>query len=338
MTRALAEVDAEMTALTRRLATGTAAVDPAMAAFIERVIGKAVSGGSRPTIEVMAGLPLAVAGAGCGVPARGGLAGVIHLLWWTAARYLDDLADAKTQRETGPAGGDADRLADDAGILTAMATGTHLPARLIEVAPVADPTRTRLTAEVTRCWLDGISGQLLDYVARPADTSVEAVLRSYAGKTGAPYAMAAALAAILAGAGADRTDRWRRFGLELGVLRQLGNDRRDLTTGRDEDLRNGTVTYLLAYLLDPLPDERRAELLTLHAAARDSDAARARFRRHLLDPAVLDGYAKEVDAMAGRIHQDLDELGGDEPYLSHLHAMVDQSATIYPLTGAAPQD
>ncbi|MGN9809972.1 class 1 isoprenoid biosynthesis enzyme [Micromonospora sp. BQ11] len=325
--QALADVHAELGALTRRLATSSAAVDLAMAEFIERVIGRLVAGGS-PALDGIARLPLLVAGAESGEPGRGGTASIIHLLWWAAARYLDDLADAAPDRSAAPA---TDGTTDDAGILTAMATGTQLPARLIDAAPVDDAVRVRMINELTRCWLDGINGQLLDYANHPATTTIDVVLRSYAGKTGAPYGMAAALGALLAGADDHRVDQWRRVGSRLGVLRQLANDRRDLTTGRDEDLRNGTATYLLAHLLDPLPDQQRRELLALHAAAAGSDLRRADFKRHLLAPAVLVGYAGEVDRIAHLILQDIDGLGGGQPYAADLHHLVDQAVTLFPL-------
>lgn len=63
-------------------------------------------------------------------------------------------------------------------------------------------------------------------------------------KNGAPYGMACALPARLSGAQEERVTQWQDFGTALGLLGQLRNDQEDLVTGRDEDARNQTATYL----------------------------------------------------------------------------------------------
>jgi heptaprenyl diphosphate synthase len=323
----VAEVEADLAALAARLGTAPDTVDRAMSRFIDTIVGRARAGGSNSTIEIMVRFPLLVHAAEAGSPAGGKSAGLVHLLWWTAARYLDDLADADP-------GARPDRLAESSGILTAIATGCHLPARLFAAAQVADTTRAHLAAEVSRAWLDGISGQLMDYTVRPADATPEAVLDSYRGKTGAPYGMASALAARLAGADDRRTDGWRDVGRQFGVLRQIVNDRKDLATGRDEDLKNGTTTYLLAYVLNALPGQLREEMLALHTAAVDSPAARAELRRQMLTTDAVAGYTRAVDSLVADLHRSLDELGGVPPYPARLHALVDEAMDVFPLPSA----
>ena len=325
-----AEVEADLAALVEQLGGRPGLVDQAMSQFIGAVVGRARAGGSNGTINIMVRFPLLVHAAEAGDPAAGKSAALVHLLWWTAARFLDDLADTSTS--TGPETRQ-DAAAGNRGVLAAIAAGCHLPTRLFATAEVDDATRVHLMHEVSRCWLDGISGQLLDYAARPADTTTDAVLDSYRGKTGAPYAMASALAARLAGADDHRTDRWREIGRQLGVLRQLVNDRKDLVTGRDEDLRNGTATYLLAYLVQSLAEPLRAQMLALHAAAATSPQARSALRHHLLAPEVVDGYCRQVDAMVDDVHRALDGLGGEPPYAAHLHALVDESMDMFHLPG-----
>lgn len=325
---AVERVDADLAGLVARLGEGDDVADRAMAAFIARIVGNATARGSGGTMSIMVRFPLLVHAAETGDPAGGRAAALIHLLWWTAARYLDDLADGGPTRPDDPA-------EYDRGILAALGTGSHLPARLVRDADIPEATRFAVVAELSQGWLDAIGGQLLDYDASVAGATREAVLASYRGKTGAPYAMAAAMAARLAGAGPDRVDRWRAAGTTFGVLRQLVNDRRDIASGRDEDIVNGTATYLVAHLLDGVPAAGRAALLDLHARAATSPAAREAFKAQLLNPDNLDGYAAAVDGMVVGLHDELDALGGTQPYPALLHEIVDEAMRQFPLPVAA---
>jgi len=179
--------------------------------------------------------------------------------------------------------------------------------------------------------MDAISGQLLDFDEEPANATPESVLLAYRGKTGAPYAMACAMAATLAGADGHQTDRWRELGGKFGVLRQLVNDQLDLISGRDEDLANGTATYLLAYLLQSLTATRKEESLALHSAAAKSPDARQKLRDQMLAPSVIGGYVESVKAMVGDAHATLDELGGEPAYVAELYALLDEAMGQSPL-------
>ncbi|MFB4307565.1 polyprenyl synthetase family protein [Actinomadura sp. GTD37] len=210
--------------------------------------------------------------------------------------------------------------------VAARQAGREVPARLLAGLPVTAATRAALGEELSRCWLDAVDGQLRDLAARPAAATPESVLRSYEGRTGAPYAMAAAAAARLAGADPGRAARWRAFGRALGVLRQLVNDRRDLASGRHEDLANGTATYLLVQLLAALPAARRREALALHAAARHSASARAELTARMLDDEITGACAASVAPLIERAHAVLDLLGGEPGCVRELHALVDETA------------
>jgi heptaprenyl diphosphate synthase len=327
---AVAAVDSDLAALVTRLGASHDVADQEMSQFIARIIGNATARGSGGTMNIMVRLPLLVHGAEGGDPAGGASAALIHLLWWTAARYLDDLADGGPTAPEDPA--EANR-----GILAALAAGSHLPVRLVNEAGVPDATKSGVIDELARGWLHGISGQLLDYAARPTEVTLDAVLDSYLGKTGAPYAMASAMAARLAGADPGRVDRWRGVGARFGLLRQLVNDQRDLVSGRDEDLANGTATYLVVHFLQSLPASRRATMVALHADAATSPAAREEFKQHLLSPEVVQGYTDRVGAIVTEVHTTLDELGGAQPYAAHLHDIVDEAMRAFPLpAGTAP--
>jgi heptaprenyl diphosphate synthase len=319
--RAIAEVEVEIARLCELLAEGLAMgldegremVGGAMSEFLLEFFDLVRAKGSRPGMRGMVTLPLLVHGAETGEPGPAAPVAVVHLLWWASARYLDDLTDAP-----GAAGADA-----GAKVLTALAVGSHLPARLLAGLPVTATTRAALGEELSRCWLDAVDGQLRDLTGRAAAATPESVLHGYAGKTGAPYAMAAAAAACLAGADRGRTARWRDFGRSLGVLRQLVNDQRDLVSGRHEDLANGTATFLLVHLLSALPAGRRREALALHAAARHSASARAELAAWMLDEEVIGSYAAAVAPLIERAHRRLDRLGGEPGCVRELHGLVD---------------
>lgn len=324
--RAIAEVEAEMARLCELLAEGLAMdldegremVGGAMSEFLVEFFDLVRAKGSRPGMKGMITLPLLVHGAETGEPAPAAPVAVIHLLWWASARYLDDLTDAGGAPSPGGAAGKK--------VLTALAVGGHLPGRLIAGLPVGATVRAALADELSRGWLDAVDGQLRDLTERAPIASPGSVLRSYEGKTGSPYAMAAASAACLAGADGRRVAGWRAYGRALGVLRQLVNDQRDLASGRHEDLANGTATYLLVHLLAALPAARRREALALHAAARHSSSARAELTAWMLDDEIIESYADSVAPLVERAHGLLDGLGGDPGCVRELHRLVDETA------------
>ncbi|MEU8346029.1 heptaprenyl diphosphate synthase [Actinomadura meyerae] len=323
--RAIAEVEVEIARLCELLAEGLAMglddgremVGGAMSEFLLEFFDLVRAKGSRPGLHGMVTLPLLAHGAETGEPGPAAPVAVVHLLWWASARHLDDLTDAP-----GPAGV-PDRVAAGRKALTAFAVGGPLPARLLAGLPVPAATRAALEEELSRCWLDAVDGQLRDLTERPAVATPASVLRGYEGKTGAPYGMAAAAAACLAGADRGRVAGWRAFGRSLGVLRQLVNDQRDLASGRHEDLANGTATYLLVHLLSGLPAGPRREVLELHAAARRCAAARAELAARMLDEEVIEGYAASVAPLIERAHRLLDGLGGEPACVRELHGLVD---------------
>ncbi|MFI0371759.1 hypothetical protein ACH35V_28165 [Actinomadura sp. 1N219] len=319
--RAIAEVEAEMARLCELLAEGLAMgldegremVGGAMSGFLAEFFDLVPGKGAGPGMDAAITLPLLVHGVETGEPGPARPIAVIHLLWWAAARRLDDLAGAPGEQA-----------------LTALALGGHLPARLVADLPVTGAVRATLHDELSRAWLDAVDARLRDLAEEPSAATPESVLRRYEGRTGAPYGMAAAAAARLAGAG-PRCAGWRAFGRTLGVLRMLADDQRDLASGRCEHLAAGT-TYLFVHLLDTLPARRRHEALDLHAAAGVPGAgtgpgsARAELAARMLDDDVLDSYAASVAPLVERAHSLVDVLGGDPGHGRELHGLVDETA------------
>ncbi|MEU1893676.1 polyprenyl synthetase family protein [Streptomyces pristinaespiralis] len=265
-------------------------------------------------------LPLLVYGAETGNPAPAVPLAAVHDLWWTSACYLDDIADGNTSIVAGGALGASEAL------LASVVTGHVLPLRVLRSLPVPEPVRGALTDEALRCAAAAAEGQLADLGGDAGRTTRAAVAEIYRGKSSAPFAMITAMAATLSGADAERVDRWREFGSVFGILWQIFNDQEDMLSGREEDLRNGTVTYLLACALDggsPAPAER---VLSLHAAARESRAARSELAGLLRDPANLHRCARDLAAFRADARRILTALGGHSDYMPVLAGLVDQSS------------
>lgn len=253
---------------------------------------------------------------------------MIHLLWWAAARYLDDLVDAHVPPDAQQP--QATNAETNKRILTAIGVGSHQTTRVISRIPASDPVRARLTDEVSRCWLDAISGQLSDLSEHPLSATPASIELSYRGKTGAPYAMATTTAACLAEADPIRVAAWHQFGQTFGLLRQFVNDQRDLATGRNEDLRNGTATYLLAVFLRSLSATQFSQATDLLTAARTSDDATAELSTWMRRDELIERYADAMTPAFRSAHDQLDALGGEPPYVAGLHDLIDETAGFFP--------
>ncbi|WP_405895743.1 polyprenyl synthetase family protein [Streptomyces sp. NBC_00104] len=267
-------------------------------------------------------LPLLVHASETGVPGPAVPLSAVHVLWWTSACYLDDLADGHGTHTP-------DGLGTDEALLASVLSGQALPIRVVQAQSVPDAVRNALTGEIVNCWIDAVEGQLRDLRGDMENASRDAVVAAYRGKSGAPFGMITAMAAILCGAGTERTEQWREFGAVFGILWQLFNDQEDLLSGRDEDLLNGTVTYLLACALEETPPGSRTRVTELSAAARCSETARAELRALLLAPGVLRRFEKDLAAFRDDAYRVLDELGGDETYVPALRQLVAQASGMY---------
>ncbi|MEU1279237.1 polyprenyl synthetase family protein [Streptomyces sp. NPDC005805] len=267
-------------------------------------------------------LPLLVHGAETGTAAPAVPLAALHDLWWTSACYLDDLADGNASLVQSGA------LGADEALLAAVVTGHVLPLRIVRSLPVAESLRGALADEVLACAAGAADGQLADLRGDAARSPRDAVVQVYRGKSGAPFAMITATAALLAGADGGRVGRWRELGAVFGVLWQLFNDQEDIRSGRHEDLANGTVTWLLARALDAASPAGAARIGELRRAARESEAARAELLGLLLAPDTLDRYAADLAAHRDEALDLLGGLGGDEEYVRVLRDLVEGSARL----------
>lgn len=264
-------------------------------------------------------LPLLVHAAETGDPRPALPLSAVHVLWWTSACYLDDLADGHGRELSGALG------ADEA-LLASVVTGNVLPIQLIQAQRIPEAVRGALIAEVVNGSIIGTDGQLDDIRGGIGRATRKSVVEVYRGKSGAPFGMITAMAAILSGASRERIAEWREFGYVFGILWQIFNDQEDILSGRNEDLLNGTVTYLLACAAEDASPPARTQLLALCAAAGSSAGARSRLSGLLHGPDLLRRYGEDIDGFRDEAHHLLDTLGGDATYLPVLHQLVDHSA------------
>lgn len=144
--------------------------------------------------------------------------------------------------------------------MAAVVVGSALPTQVL-VAGLGTSDADQLVPEFSWAWIHSGEGLSLDIAGKPGSASFQDVLHTYRRKNGAAYGMACALAARVVGADQAQVDRWREFGVLLGLLGQFRNDQEDVANGRLEDLKNQTATYLLTHLLASAePRAGRAQL------------------------------------------------------------------------------
>nr|QIZ00141.1 hypothetical protein HEP87_47740 [Streptomyces sp. S1D4-11] len=303
------DIDAEMEATLDRLAPQAGAVRAAVTELVR----------NREFTYPLSVLPLIVHGVETGAPEPAVPLAVVHELWWTSACHLDDLADGQSTHLAGDLGGGE-------ALLAALISGTPLPLLVVQSQAVPESVRGALSAEIVKCTIVATEGQLSDLRGDAATATRDSVVTAYRGKSGAPFSMVTAMAAELAGVEKERVELWRDFGDVFGILWQLFNDQEDILSGRNEDLLNGTVTYLLACALDASASPSAERVLRMHADARTSHDARAELIDTLLAPDVLGRYEDDINKFRGEAHRILDDLGGDEPYLSVMRNLVDDSS------------
>ncbi|WP_338145838.1 polyprenyl synthetase family protein [Streptomyces scabichelini] len=306
-----ADIDTEMEAGIERLGPSSNAVKNAVGKLLQHQKFKY-------PLQV---LPLLVHAAETGNPRPAVPLSAIHVLWWTSACYLDDLADGQGTSVSGA-------LGESEALLASIISGNTLPLHIIQSQQVPDSVRNALTAELTTCWIVGTEGQLSDLRRDVGEATRNSVVTTYRGKSGAPFGMITAMGAILAGAEHERIRMWREFGTVFGILWQLFNDQEDILSGRNEDLRNGTVTFLLACAIEASSAGTKEEILNLHAASRTSEPARSQLTKKLLAPPVLHQYGEDLNRFREDAQRILTELGGDGNYVPVLRRLVDESAEL----------
>ncbi|MCJ1677567.1 polyprenyl synthetase family protein [Streptomyces sp. APSN-46.1] len=313
------DIDAEMEVALDRLGPASEAVKTAVVKLLRHQKLK----------HPLSVLPMLVHAVETGDPRPATPISALHVLWWTSACFLDDLADGHgTSLSPG--------LSENEAMLASVISGTILPLQIIQSLPAPAPVHSALTAEIATGWIVGTEGQLSDIDGNAEGATRSSVTTAYRGKSGGPFSMITAMAAILSGARGERITKWREFGYVFGILWQMFNDQEDILSGRGEDLLNGTVTYLLTCALDDASPDSREHILTLHTAARNSARARSELTRVLLSPEVLHRFREDLREFRGEASRILDELGGDGTYSGVLRRLVDHSARMLLTAHPAP--
>jgi hypothetical protein len=306
-------------------------MSPAVSTFARRAVGNVCAAEERLRWSVtqmldhdQAGaspfrlMPLAIAGA-CGLrPTDAVAVGAISRLWWIGAETLDDITD-----------GEFDSALMGMSAAQAMIACTAclslIPYKAAEIYAPSARLAAAWTGELTSSSLQCAEGQLGDLARADDAVSWKQAMRAYAGKTGAPYARDAAMAALMAGLPDEQVRAWRSFGCLFGVMRQLANDRAG--DGADNaDLTNGTPTLLLAHAFGHLPGPGRDRLARLRMAAASDLAQRQRLHEQLASADLAVGYNGRIDAISSRVAALLSRLAAASRYRDLLLWMIRASA------------
>lgn len=276
-------------------------------------------------------LPLLVCAAETGYPNPALPVAAVHSLWWQAANLFDDIADDEgTEQLYG--------LSTGAALMAALELGHALPVRIVSELPVPEPMRAQLLNDFFAGWTGTNDGQIRDILHRADTSEPEAVLTTYRHKSSSAYVMATTMAARLAGADKTQVGLWRKFATELGLLCQFRNDQEDLDTGRLEDLKNQTATYLLVALLDSLSGADKTAVLSHLQHAGDYGEARQLVLDRMLHPQILRPYLDHVERIRTATHHTLGSLRGIPAYIDELRRRVEIAAHPSPLFTQALAD
>jgi geranylgeranyl pyrophosphate synthase len=195
---------------------------------------------TREPERAVVALPVVVTRVEGGLPERGVAVAAVHHLWWLAAHVFDDVIDDGDLTLGGA-------LSPASSVMAAAAASAGLALTILHSD--LPECGAELAQEYAGAWLMSNDGQIRDTEQSCLRASVRDVLTTYVHKNGAAFGAACSMAAAAAGAEPARVALWRSFGCLLGAVGQLRNDEEDLVTDRNEDLRNGTATYLTAVAL-----------------------------------------------------------------------------------------
>lgn len=202
----------------------------------------------------------------------------------------------------------------------------------LALAAVHAPPRTiaAMQRELAATGMVMSAGQQADIAmtraVRPSTSTVE---RSVQRKSGAAHALAATLAARLAGARAPQRLAFGRVGRAIGTAAQLASDCHDLfLTVDSRDLAHGTRSLPVALYLESLRGGNRERFLALLEAARTDASVRGMVRQQLIAANVLQACAMIIETYCREAHTALNRAGGQEPDLSALRCLIDDHSML----------
>ncbi|MET7609201.1 hypothetical protein ABZS96_44115 [Streptomyces avermitilis] len=245
---------------------------------------------------------------------------VASRIWWTGAEVFDDLSDG--QYDATATGLSAAR----AGVASAACLSL-VPLAVLDRADLPPRLKSHWAHEFVDSSLRAAEGQLSDVSSLEDPISWTRAMRSYAGKSGAPYGRDAAMTALLAGAADESIYGWRVFGTMFGVMRQLANDRAADSAETDEDLINGTCTLLVAHAADGVNGTAELQTLSrLRTQAQSDAAARVALDKYLRRPNIAATYNQRIRSIQQQLGELLQSLAPPSDEIDFIRWMIDVTA------------
>lgn len=194
--------------------------------------------------------------------------------------------------------------------------------RILQLGDALEPTpRARLRTLLTSRSLLSGAGQHRDLSCVLPD-SIEQAATQAQDKTAA-IPMTAELAALAAGCDAERVALYGRLGRESALVRQCGNDLRDLFgKRRSDDLESGKWSLPLVAFWHRARPEQRAEFTALRDALPGSAEA---LRRVLFTSGAIFEVARLMERARLNIHEALRALGREDAPVALLGALADST-------------
>jgi len=214
-------------------------------------------------------------------------AAVIATAWrllYEAAYWLDQVQDGEIQAD--PASGQGPGPAINIAIGLMTSAGLALCA--LEEGAANFETARAIRSDFYRTGLKMCAGQHADLTVR--EPTLEHCWQIAEAKSGEFFALACRAGARLADDDAARLERFSKFGYQLGVLIQIGDDLSGLgpAAGERSDLATGQRwTLPVAYAMSVLPAREREQLRQQLKAAPTDVAAEAEVRRRLIESGAV---------------------------------------------------
>ncbi|MEK0446309.1 MAG: hypothetical protein RLZZ399_1630 [Verrucomicrobiota bacterium] len=271
-----------------RIRSQARAFDPAVEAYVAYAIeshGKRL----RPALALLAG-----GATGAILPDHENLAVIVELIHAATLVHDDILDEADTRRAQPTANA---RWGNSLAVLL----GDCLFAHSLRLAAAFDDNR--MCRRIAQAASEVCSGEIVQTQRRfDLQLSVPDYYRILEMKTGALFAVATELGALLNGASAEVMESLHRFGMRLGTAYQIYDDCLDLagneaTVGKTlgTDLRRGKLTLPVLHLLQTSRPEERERLSQLILEGREEEI------RGLVDQAVQTGAVRFAVATGRRM-------------------------------------
>lgn len=245
-------------------------------------------------------------------------------LLYAAAHLLDSIEDGDAAEESWVHWGIGPAVNVSTGLI---ASAFLVLSRLVHRTAVEDRVRADELADFSRALLRMCSGQHADLTR--SQLSLAECWQVAADKSGAFFALACRAGARLATADTTQIDYLSQFGLDLGLLIQIGDDIRGLyPQGREQgDLAAGRTSVLpIAYAMSVLPDSERARLCESLQAAPQNGLAQIQARQQIVASGALLYLSIEAERHAQQAETALQAAAAPSPARDELGLLLSRVA------------